>query len=173
MVPSPSLHKGRKKISFRLSVQSAFLKTGSPCPLIFPVSRREHKGKAPLAEGLVDENENLLDEVELQPPLQAMSKGTAHILQRFLTQTVEVGSGKHAKPEGGTAAGKTATAQSGWYDASGVETLHTWFAGYFPADDPQYAIVVLKEDGSSGATDGAPVFKEIAEDIMRGAGRTE
>lgn len=129
--------------------------------------------KPVLVEGLVDENENLLDEVELQPPLQAMSKGTAHTLQRFLTQTVEVGSGKHAKPEGGTAAGKTATAQSGWYDTSGVETLHTWFAGYFPADDPQYAIVVLKEDGSSGATDGAPVFKEIAEDIMRGAGRTE
>lgn len=45
------------------------------------------------------------------------------------------------------------------------EILHTWFAGYFPAEEPEYAIVVLKEDGSSGATDGAPVFKEIAQGI--------
>lgn len=50
-------------------------------------------------------------------------------------------------------AGKTATAQTGWYDGE-REILHTWFAGYFPAEEPEYAIVVLKEDGSSGATDG-------------------
>ena len=89
---------------------------------------------------------------------------TAHTIQRFLIQTVEEGSGRHAKPEGGTAAGKTATAQTGWYDGE-REILHTWFAGYFPAEEPEYAIVVLKEDGSSGATDGAPVFKEIAQGI--------
>lgn len=122
--------------------------------------------KPVLVEGLVDDNGNLLDKTEIQPPLQAMSESTAHSIQRFLTQTVEEGSGKHAKPDGGTAAGKTATAQTGWYDGE-REILHTWFAGYFPADQPEYAIVVLKEDGSSGATDGAPVFKEIAEGISR------
>ena len=93
-----------------------------------------------------------------------MSVSTAHTIQRFLIQTVEEGSGRHAKPEGGTAAGKTATAQTGWYDGE-REILHTWFAGYFSAEEPEYAIVVLKEDGSSGATDGAPVFKEIAQGI--------
>ncbi len=122
--------------------------------------------KPVLVEGLVDDDGNLLDETEIQPPLQAMSESTARSIQRFLTQTVEEGSGKHAKPDGGTAAGKTATAQTGWYDGE-REILHTWFAGYFPADKPEYAIVVLKEDGSSGATDGAPVFKEIAEGISR------
>lgn len=122
--------------------------------------------KPVLVEGLVDDDGNLLDETEIQPPLQAMSESTARSIQRFLTQTVEEGSGKHAKPDAGTAAGKTATAQTGWYDGE-REILHTWFAGYFPADQPEYAIVVLKEDGSSGATDGAPVFKEIAEGISR------
>ena len=120
--------------------------------------------KAMLIEGLVDDEGNLLEEAEIQPPLQAMSVSTAHTIQRFLIQTVEEGSGRHAKPEGGTAAGKTATAQTGWYDGE-REILHTWFAGYFPAEEPEYAIVVLKEDGSSGATDGAPVFKEIAQGI--------
>ena len=117
--------------------------------------------KAMLIEGLVDDEGNLLEEAEIQPPLQAMSVSTAHTIQRFLIQTVEEGSGRHAKPEGGTAAGKTATAQTGWYDGE-REILHTWFAGYFPAEEPEYAIVVLKEDGSSGATDGAPVFKAMA-----------
>lgn len=119
-----------------------------------------------LVESMVDDGGNLLEAAEVQPPLQAMTAQTARSIQRFLTQTVEEGSGKHAKPDGGTAAGKTATAQTGWYDGE-REILHTWFAGYFPAEEPEYAIVVLKEDGSSGATDGAPVFKEIAEGISR------
>lgn len=125
-----------------------------------------------LVEGLVDDAGNLSEEAEVQPPLRAMTEKTARSIQRFLTQTVEEGSGKHAKPEGGTAAGKTATAQTGWYDG-GREILHTWFAGYFPAEEPAYAIVVLKEDGSSGATDGAPVFKEIAEGISRMKGAAQ
>ena len=62
--------------------------------------------KAMLIEGLVDDEGNLLEEAEIQPPLQAMSVSTAHTIQRFLIQTVEEGSGRHAKPEGGTAAGK-------------------------------------------------------------------
>lgn len=120
--------------------------------------------KPVLVEGLVDDGGNLFEQAELQPPLQAMTEKTARFIQRFLAQTVEEGSGKQARPDGGTAAGKTATAQTGWFDG-GREILHTWFAGYFPVEAPEYAIVVLKEDGSSGATDGAPVFKEIAQGI--------
>lgn len=125
-----------------------------------------------LVEGMVDDGGNLLEETEVQPPLQAITEKTARSIQRFLTQTVEEGSGRHARPDGGTAAGKTATAQTGWYDGE-REILHTWFAGYFPAEEPEYSIVVLKEDGSSGATDGAPVFKEIAEGIRRMKGAAQ
>ena len=68
-------------------------------------------------------------------------------------------------PRNITAAGKTATAQSGTYNNDKKEITHSWFIGLFPADKPKYAVVVMKEDGVSGSNDCAPVFKSIAEII--------
>ena len=85
-------------------------------------------------------------------------------IQQMLTLTVTQGSGKNACPEKTTAAGKTATAQSGWYE-NGQEVLHTWFAGWFPADEPRYVITVMNERGNSSSTDCAPLFKTIADAI--------
>lgn len=61
-------------------------------------------------------------------------------------------------------AGKTGTAQSGIIK-NGKEVCRTWFAGFFPSDNPHYIVVILNEDGSSGVEDCAPVFKEISENI--------
>ena len=58
-------------------------------------------------------------------------------------------------------AGKTGTAQSGIYVA-GKEICRTWFVGFFPANAPKYAVVILNENGVSGAADCAPVFEWIA-----------
>lgn len=80
----------------------------------------------------------------------------------MLKETVESGSGKLAKPMGMNAAGKTATAETGWV-SEGRDVVHTWFAGFYPADAPQYVIVVFKEDGSTSSTDCAPVFRDIAD----------
>ena len=96
---------------------------------------------------------------------RVMSRQTAESLQALLQSTVEQGSGQAAKPKNGTAAGKTATAQSGVYE-DGEEVLRTWFCGYFPAKAPQYTVVVMKEDGDSPIADCAPVFREIAERIL-------
>ena len=59
-------------------------------------------------------------------------------------------------------AGKTATAQSGQY-VNGKEILHTYFAGVYPYDDPEYVIVVMNEDGKSGSGDCGPVFRNLVE----------
>lgn len=58
------------------------------------------------------------------------------------------------------AAGKTGTAQSGIYENE-KEVLRTWFAGYYPADNPRYIIVILNENGRSGTSDCIPVFRDI------------
>ena len=71
----------------------------------------------------------------------------------------------NAKPFNTTAAGKTSTAQTGIYDESGNEILQAWFTGYFPAEKPEYIVTVFVENGKSGNTSAAPVFKEIAENI--------
>ena len=66
-------------------------------------------------------------------------------------------------------AGKTGTAQSGIFIGK-KEILRTWFAGFYPAENPNYVIVVLDENGVSGNSDCAPVFRRIAERIVGGKG---
>ncbi len=99
-------------------------------------------------------------------PVYVLSSATCRKLTPMLVSVVENGNAVKAKPENGiSAAGKTATAQTGRFDKNGNEICNTWFAGFFPADKPEYAVVVLKEGGSSGATDCAPIFKRIADGI--------
>ena len=69
-----------------------------------------------------------------------------------------------ATPEAKTA-GKTATSQTGNIK-DGKEVLNAWFGGFFPADNPKWAIIVLVEDGKTGAEDAAPVFREIVSNIL-------
>ena len=83
-----------------------------------------------------------------------------------MSKTITEGTGKVAFSSLFDSCAKTATAESGQYDEKGNEIKYCWFTGFFPEDDPQYVICILKENGSSGGTDGAPVFKEISEKIF-------
>ncbi|MEA3308868.1 MAG: penicillin-binding protein 2 [Chloroflexota bacterium] len=56
-------------------------------------------------------------------------------------------------------AGKTGTAQ-----APGETALpHAWFAGYFPADEPEIALVVMVANSGEGSAIAAPLFRQIVE----------
>lgn len=98
-------------------------------------------------------------------PITAMSEKTAAKLLTLLASVVENGSGTSAHPKNFSAAGKTATAQTGIFDKNGIELCNTWFGGIFPAENPQYVVVIMKQNGVSGASDCAPIFKEIADNI--------
>lgn len=98
-------------------------------------------------------------------PIVVSSKYTADRLTQMLTGVVERGNAVGAKPDKKTAAGKTATAQTGTFYKNGVEICNTWFGGFFPAESPKYIVVILKQGGNSGAEDCAPVFKYIADNI--------
>jgi len=87
-------------------------------------------------------------------------------VQRMMEKVVNEGTGKAARLTEVGIAGKTATSQTGNINADGDEILNTWFAGYFPVDDPRWAIVVLVEEGKSGAKNCAPVFKDISRGIL-------
>ena len=85
-------------------------------------------------------------------------------IKAMLSATVESGSGKLASPMNVSAAGKTATAETGQV-SDGQKLVHTWFAGFYPAEDPEYVIVVFREDGNSSSVDCAPVFRDIADSV--------
>lgn len=90
---------------------------------------------------------------------RVMQPGNAKTLLAYMRTVVEEGTGAAADYQN-RSAGKTATAQSGIY-RQGREVLITYFAGVYPYNDPRYAVVVMTEDGTSGAADGCPVFRRL------------
>lgn len=102
-------------------------------------------------------------------PIQAE---TALEMKRLLARVTEDGgTGHRAQVAGYSVAGKTGTAQKaipgGYSDALNMAS----FTGFIPVENPQLAIiVVLDEPKGAVHTGGAvagPVFREIAEEIVR------
>ncbi len=132
------------------------------CSMMAAIANGGRYVKPYLVEGETDENGRMTRISKYSERRQIISSETAEMLRRFLVAVVERGSGSRAKSDFVTCAGKTATAQTGKTE-NGSEIYNAWFAGYFPAEEPKYAVVVLKENGEEGAVSCAPVFKEIAE----------
>lgn len=114
---------------------------------------------------IVDRNRIEYMKAELPASRRVMSDQTAKKVGELLYYAVENGSAIKAKPDNINIAGKTATAQSGQFDENGNEIIQSWFCGYFPYENPKYAVTVFKENGTGGTVDCAPVFKYIAENI--------
>ena len=93
-----------------------------------------------------------------------ISSSVASKIKEFMILTVSQGTGRSAKPESLMAGGKTASAETGW-NIDGENIVQAWFSGFYPAEKPQYAIVVLSEAGNSGAVSCAPIFKEICDNL--------
>ena len=102
---------------------------------------------------------------EVSSPTRVMSENTAQVLRDYLVSVISEGTGTEAAPTLCTAAGKTATAQTGRYDNSGVEITNSWFCGFFPAEAPQYVAVVMSEGQSQKST--ARIFSEIADGVTK------
>ena len=115
-----------------------------------------------IIEGKVDNG--VLTEQEKNLPTRVMSKETADILKKYLSQVVENGTGVEAKPQYCDAAGKTATAETGW-KKEGKTIQNSWFCGFFPLENPKYAVCVMIENSEEKGLTGAPVFKKIADNI--------
>ena len=96
---------------------------------------------------------------------RAAQTSTCEIVCGSLRENMISGTGVNGSASNVTAAGKTATAQTGDYDAAGAERLCTWFCGFIPYEKPRYVIVILNEDGSVASEDCAPVFREISQKL--------
>ncbi len=118
-----------------------------------------------LMKGIVDSNGNIIQKVKLPQKYRILNESTAEKIDNALESVVKNGSGNKAYSENTHNHGKTATAQSGWYE-NGKEINHTWFCGYFTANGTTYTAVIFKESGKSGAIDCAPSFKEISDRIF-------
>ncbi len=98
-------------------------------------------------------------------PTKVMSENTANLIKNHLKSVITEGTGTDAAPTLTTAAGKTATAQTGRYDDNGIEITNSWFCGFFPADEPQYVVIVMSEGASQ--VSAASVFAKIADGVTK------
>ena len=92
---------------------------------------------------------------------RVLTKRTAAALQALLAGVVAGGTGHEAALPGQTAAGKTGTAQTGQF-SGGTELKNYWFAGFVPAEQPRYTIVVLQDTQAEPAFSSAAIFARVA-----------
>ena len=131
-----------------------------------------------IANGGVMMEPNIVQEI-LAPNLSAletfkpaslervMSADTAATLTAMMINNVQDGAASNARIDGVDVAGKTGTAQNG-----STDPFTLWFTGFAPANDPQYAITVLIEDGGGMGQTGygnllaAPVAQKVLEAVL-------
>lgn len=97
------------------------------------------------------------------PWQRAMSPEAAGAINQMMVAVVERGTGRNARVDGVTVAGKTGTAQ-----VDGQTAPHAWFVGYAPAENPRFAIAVLIEHGGGSGDEatGGRVAAPIAGDVL-------
>ena len=99
--------------------------------------------------------------------IQVISRQTAEKLRVMMAAVTQYGTGQAAYVEVFGSAGKTGSAETGRINMTGTSINHAWFAGFTPLNLPKYVIVVFVEEGMSGSNVAAPIFQEIASDILK------
>ena len=97
---------------------------------------------------------------------RVMSEETAEELLTDMRAVFEEGSLAPYDPAG-KAAGKTSTAQTGIIADDGHSVCQAWLAGMYPAEDPQYTLVIFVEDGDAGSSSCGPIFQAVCEFLER------
>ncbi len=129
--------------------------------------------KPHIVRAVVDKQGRIIKKFETTPVRQVISPKTAKRLTAMLKDVVgdDDGTGKKAQIVNVDVAGKTGTSQK--FDfarkAYSSEKVRTSFMGFFPAENPEIAILVTLDEPQRdkwGGVAAAPVFKNIGEQIL-------
>jgi cell division protein FtsI (penicillin-binding protein 3) len=112
-------------------------------------------------------------EKEIKPQVinpSICSKTTIDIVKEMMLNVVENGTAENLKNDKYKIAGKTGTAQLLIDGIYSKQRHQSSFVGYFPADQPKYACIVVvkdpKKNGFYGGEVAGPVFKELADYVF-------
>jgi cell division protein FtsI (penicillin-binding protein 3) len=106
---------------------------------------------------------------EPQKVRRVIGEESAAKLTRIFCSVVERGTGSSARIEGMAIAGKTGTAQKLRDGKYSKEDYTASFAGFFPADKPEVAMLVMlnnPRNGYYGSQVAAPIFQRIAQKFV-------
>jgi cell division protein FtsI (penicillin-binding protein 3) len=118
-----------------------------------------------IIKSISDADGNTIYEGKPKTVRRVISKATSDTLKNLFTGIVEYGTGKSGRIKNLKIAGKTGTSQQlvgGVYSKSHYNAS---FVGFFPADNPQIAMIVVLDSPQGvyyGGSTAAPIFKNIA-----------
>ncbi|WP_080844802.1 peptidoglycan D,D-transpeptidase FtsI family protein [Cytobacillus gottheilii] len=131
------------------------------------IARGGKKEMVRVASGVEYKNHTSLLEFKEKPIAgDNLSPYTAINMQKLLREVVldEEGTGRWFQNLPYAVAGKSGTAQTGAMSGE-VELHNKWFAGYFPYDQPKYALVTVNLDVPADSGGVNPLFAEMVEKL--------
>ncbi len=122
--------------------------------------------KVNIADSIVDENGDIIKNLRKSGTDIVINADTAQRIASMMRLCVTDGTARDVQNGEVAIAGKTGTAQTGWI-SNGLPMVHGWFCGFFPYENPRYAMTVFYENGQSGSAACIPIFKEIVMEINK------
>lgn len=118
-----------------------------------------------IIKGIVTDNGNMMKKFNREKDEKILSKKHCEIVNEYMNEVTISGTARTMNLEDiGGAVGKTGSAQA---VLNGRNTVHGWFAGYFPRKNPKYVVTVFVEDNYSGSKDALPLFEKISREIYK------
>jgi peptidoglycan glycosyltransferase/penicillin-binding protein 2 len=131
--------------------------------LLMIIANRGIQKHLTIVDSITNNKGQSIKEFIKEPNKNVISSSVADIVYDYLITVVKEGTGRNidVKDIGG-AGGKTGSAEAVLYNDV---TIHGWFSGFFPENNPKYVITVFAEEGHSGSKSAAPVFEKISKEI--------
>ncbi len=118
-----------------------------------------------MVDCIVSETGEVIEKVRNDKSERIISEETARKVYNMMIKTNLAGTGTTGFIDYYGSGGKTGSAQTGW-SVDGELYQHGWYTGFFPADNPKFALCVFVENGKSGSESACPIFKEIGEKVL-------
>lgn len=132
------------------------------------IARGGEKKQVKIADEIEYKNGTLMASFKDQElPGKTIDHYTAQKLQKLLRKVVtsEKGTGRRFSDLPYDVAGKSGTAQTDRTTKDHKTLYHKWFAYYFPADKPKYALAVVHMDTPEGKAATNAAFYDIVKKV--------
>jgi peptidoglycan glycosyltransferase len=120
-----------------------------------------------VAQQITNSKGQVVENIPAKPWKTCATPATAAALTDMMVLNVEQGTATRAQIDGITVAAKTGTAQNE------LGAPHAWFVAFAPAENPQYAVSVLVENGgnlgndATGGEVAAPIARQMLETLLQ------
>ena len=126
--------------------------------------------KPRIIDRIQDKSGHVIERFEPKKMNRVVSEETATQMRKILRRVVEGGTGRFAEIKGYFPAGKTGTAQKIENGTYSHRNFMASFIGFLPYDKPKFVVVVIIDEPRPqyyGGVVAAPVFKKVADQVMR------